>query len=324
MQGGSSNNYYHDRQRSHSESRSSHASHRPPSTHHHHSRRDDRSPKENSYDNRRSYPLPHLNSRDYRRDSRWDSSHRMSHNTSSPRHLHQRRRKAPSEQVVVHTAPLSSNKILQLAKQSLAKSNSDRLARPTEPLDSTNSSSSSNTSAENQSDSKGVKRPQTDEILSSPPKIPKPTENASPRPKIEIRKDIHKGSQNVRSRLSLMKNTARAEKEIRQQDEVSDATKNGSSRVDAEVPKTETKVKVDKVEEVKKKKSSSVDDKEKKKKDKLITSEKKRHSKSASAEEAGSSEDLEVIGNVSTKVIPAVIVKNMADRNSRDSSPEVL
>jgi hypothetical protein len=291
MQGGSSNQYYHDRQRSNSRARSLHA----PSTHNHHSKRDDRSPKENSYDNRRSYPLArhhHHHSRDYRRDAtNWDPSRRMSHSTSSPRH-HQRRSKAPSEQVVVHTAPFSSNQILQLAKQSLSKNISSRSDRPTEPRDSSSSSTS---------DGKGVKRHQTDEITSSsPPKISKPTEDALPRPKLEKRK----------SRLSLMKNTARAEKEVRQQDDV---TKNDCP---SHTEEEEAIVKVDKVEEARKK----VDDKEKKKKGKPKTSEKKRHSKSA--QETGSSEELEVIANVSARAIPTVIVKD--HRNCRDSSPEVL
>ena len=286
MPGGSSSHYYHDRPRSNSRSRSSHA----PSTHNHPSRGDDRSPKENSYDNRRSYPLAghhHHHSTDYRRDApNWDPSRRMSHNhnTSSPRH-HQRRIKAPREQVVVHTAPLSSNQILQLAKQSLSKNTSSRSDRPTEHRESSSSTS----------EGKGVKRPQTDEIKSpSPPKISKPTEDACPRPELEKRKEPK-----VKSRLSLMKNTSRAEKEIRQQDDVSKSDCSSEQAI----------VQVDKV-----------DDKEKKKKGKLKNSEKKRHSKSA--EETGSSEELEVIADVSARVIPTVIV--YPDRNCRDSSPEVL
>lgn len=316
MQDGSS---YHERRRSGNQSKSPHAPyHHSPSTHHH-LRRDDRSPKENSsYYDRRSHPHSHQH-RSHSRERHWDSPRRMSHNAPRSR----RRGKRPNEQVVVHTAPLSSNQILQLAKQSLAKNGSSRSERPPEPRDSTSSSSSSSPA-----DGKGVKRPQTDAITTSPPKISKPTEDASPHPKIQIRNDIHQGKQKPKSRLSLsmMKNTARVEKqmhEIRLQDKVSEQAKNGcSSQVD-EKTTTEAKAK-DGKKETEMKDSSCKDGKgkDKKKKDKLKSSEKKGNSKSVPVvEESSSSEDLELVQVIE----PTVIVKPVAAiRNSRESSPEVI
>lgn len=308
---------YHERRRSDNRSKSpQHARyHHSPSTHHH-LRRDDRSPKENSsYYNRHSHPRSHHHRSDSR-ERHWDSSRRMSHNAPHSR----RREKRPNEQVVVHTAPLSSNQILQLAKQSLAKNGSSRTERPAEPRDSTSSSSSSSPA-----DGKGVKRPQTDAITTSPPKISKPTEDASPHPKIQIRNDKQQDKQKPKSRLSLsmMKNTARVEKqmhEIRLQDKVSEQTKNGcSSQVD-EKTTTEAKAKVGK-KEAETKDSKDGKGKDKKKKDKLKSSEKKGNSKSVPVvEESSSSEDLELVQVIE----PTVIVQPVAAiRNSRESSPEV-